>query len=155
MTERLLNRTKCHNPYCQASIEMPDAIHREVGSYLSRSAMRGDFVGVSCGECKHAYPYSIAEFHAAGMTDTPDPFHSGKLNLFHVHLECGNEDCEFLAGVFAPRPAHVQLDDLHAELGDWVVVGVRCACGMISLSPKPFSLHRREPGSDDRSEATS
>ena len=143
MKLRPLNRTKCHNPDCLALIEMPDSILREAGCYLSRTAMGGDYVAVACGGCRLVSPYSGIEFRDAGMTDTPDPFRNDQLNLFYVLLECGNKNCEFLIGAFAPRPAHVTLDDLRSELDDWTVSGkLRCACGLPAISLKASSLRR-------------
>jgi hypothetical protein len=98
--------------------------------------MDGDHIAAACDECKHAYPYRIAEFHASGMTDTPDPFRNGKLNLWHVFLECENRDCRFLTGVYAPKPSHVQIDDMRTELGDWTVHDVLCVCGLMAVSPR-------------------
>jgi hypothetical protein len=110
--------------------------------------MGDDYVAVACDEGKHVSPYRIAEFHAAGMTDMPDPFRTGQLNLFHVLLECENKDCRFLVGVFAPKPSYVTLDDVRAELRDWTVSDVRCGCGLVAVSPRVTSLRRHEPESE-------
>ena len=145
MKLRPLNRTKCHNPDCLALIEMPDSILREASCYLSRTAMGGDYVAVACGGCRLVSPYSGTEFHDAGMTDMLDPFRNDQLNLFYVLLECGNKNCEFLIGAFAPRPAHMTLDDLRGELDGWTVSDeLRCACGLPAISLKAASLRRCE-----------
>jgi len=105
--------------------------------------MGGDYIAVACGGCRLVSPYSGIEFRDAGMTDTPDPFRNDQLNLFYVLLECGNKNCEFLIGAFAPRPAHVTLDDLRGELDGWTVSGkLRCACGLPAISLKASSLRR-------------
>jgi len=111
--------------------------------------MGGDYVAVACDGCKIVSSYSDIEFRSAGMTDTPDPFRNGQLNLFHVFLECDDKDCQFLSGVFAPKPSRVTLADVRIELGDWTVSGVHCACGLTAVSPKAASLRQHELESSD------
>jgi hypothetical protein len=107
--------------------------------------MGGEYLALSCLVCKHVSPYNSAEFHASGMTRTPDPFRNGELNLFHAYLECENKDCEFLVGVFAPRPASMTLAQVRDEFGEWTVGGnVKCVCGNAALSPKLASLRQYE-----------
>jgi hypothetical protein len=145
MIQRPLNRLPCHNRDCPASIEIPEPILREANCYLNTIAMGGDYVAVACAECKLASPYSVAAFHASGMTDTPDPFHNGQLNLFFVYIECELKDCQFLIGTFAPKPSHVTLDDVRAELNDWTVSdALRCGCGRRAVSLQVTSLRQRE-----------
>jgi hypothetical protein len=147
MPERPLTQTKCHNQGCPALVEMPDSILQRADSYLYRTATGIDSIAVLCDRCKRGYAYTTAEFYGSGMTDTPDPFRNGRLNLFHVYLECENKDCKSLTGAWSPKPAHIEIEDVRAELESWQVHGLVCRCGEVVLSPLQASLRQSEPDS--------
>src|SRR5258708_2131819 len=130
-------QAKCHNPSCKASIEMPDSILQRARSYLHTTAMGVDSIAAVCDRCKVGYAYTIAEFYSSGKTDTPDPFRNGGLNLFHVYTKCGDKNCEFLTGVWSPKPGYVKKEDVQAELAAWKIDGVLGLCGGRALGSQP------------------
>jgi hypothetical protein len=140
--QRPLTQAKCRNPVCRALIEMQHSLLERSDSYLYRTATGADSIAVVCSQCKHVYPYTIAEFYGSGMTDMLDPFRIGRLNLFHVYLECENKDCDFLTGAWLPTSSSMKIEEVRAELELWEICELICRCEKRVLSPKQASLRQ-------------
>ncbi len=147
-----LPQTNCHNPSCQALIQMPHPILQQPVAYLRKKATDSDdLLAVVCHSCRHGFAYSVGEFYVPSTLGTHDPFGTGELSLFCVSLECDNKDCKIRTELFASKPHGVSTKMAQDELQTWTIEAISCYCGAQLIIPPPSALARLPLGPENPS----